>query len=248
MTEWFRDAFGTHYLSLYAHRDEEEAAAMVDLLVRTIQPASGASVLDAPCGAGRHTRQFAQRGLKPTGIDLSRDLLGAALRAEAVTGLGALYVRGDLRTLPFPSGQFSLVVNLFSSFGYFIEEHENVQAMREMVRMCAAGGHVVVDFMNTPYVRATLEPLTVRTTPDGWVVTETRTITGHPSRVEKSVTVRSDTGDSCVLRESVRLYSREELTGLMRDSGLSISHEFGSYTGECWQMASERLILLGCKS
>ncbi|MCX7717840.1 MAG: class I SAM-dependent methyltransferase [Candidatus Sumerlaeaceae bacterium] len=247
MTEWFRDAFGAHYLSLYAHRDEEEAAAMVDLIMRTVQPPPAARVLDAPCGAGRHTRQFARRGLRPAGIDLSRDLLDAATEAQIAAGTDAQYVRADLRTLPFPAGQFTVVANLFSSFGYFIDEWENLQVVRELIRVCVPGGHVVLDYMNEPFVRASLEPLTERTTPDGWQVTERRMIGGQPPRVEKIITVRSDTGESRCVRESVRLYTRQELRNLLRDAGLTILYEFGDYGGGPWLTDSERLILIGCK-
>jgi hypothetical protein len=72
-------------------------------------------------------------------------------------------------------------------------------------------------------------------------------ISGQPPRVEKIITVRSDTGESRCVRESVRLYFREELMGLLRDAGLTISHEFGDYGGGPWLTSSERLILIGRK-
>jgi SAM-dependent methyltransferase len=247
MTEWFRDAFGAHYLSVYAHRDEEEAAAMVDLILRTLSPPPAATVLDAPCGAGRHTREFARRGLWPVGMDLSRDLLEAAKAAEGATAMRCRYIRADLRSLPFPDKHFAVVANLFSSFGYFHDDHENAQVMRELARVCEAGAHVVVDYMNETRVRATLEPRTERITPDGWAVTEQRSISGQPPRVEKILTVRSDTGESRCLRESVRLYRREELHRILRDAGLIITREFGDYSGGGWHAASERLILVARK-
>ncbi|OUM01077.1 class I SAM-dependent methyltransferase [Variovorax sp. JS1663] len=42
--------------------------------------APGASVLDVACGAGRHMRWFAERGLSATGVDRSPEALASASR------------------------------------------------------------------------------------------------------------------------------------------------------------------------
>jgi SAM-dependent methyltransferase len=245
MSEWFREAFQAHYLSLYAHRDEQEAARTVELLTATLKLAPGSRVLDAPCGAGRHARQFRARGYRIFALDLSWDLLRNARRENVPAH--PFYLRGDLRAIPLKSNAFDLVVNLFSSFGYLERDEQNLHVLQELARVCRPGGHVVLDFLNDANVRAQLKAESTRTTANGWSVHERRRICGTPPRVEKLATIRSASGEERQLRESVRLFSPQELRKLMAQSGLRIVTEFGDYAGSPFTAASPRILLIGMK-
>ena len=49
--EWFATWFDSpHYHRLYAHRDEREAAGLIDRLIEQLRPEEGASALDLGCG------------------------------------------------------------------------------------------------------------------------------------------------------------------------------------------------------
>ncbi len=244
--EWYREAFGRLYAEVYAHRDESEARATVDLLLAATAVGAGAPILDAPCGAGRHAREFARRGYPVCGMDLSADLLSlAAARASSLVRLA----RGDLRNLPFASSSFGLVTNLFSSLGYFGEEHENRRQVSELARVCRPGGFVVVDFFNASHVARSLRPESERTTPGGLRVRETRRITGDPPRVEKRTEVRGahDGDEVRMWTESVRLYEPAEVEQLVAASGLRTRHLFGDYDGSPHGPGSPRFILVGEK-
>lgn len=241
-TDWFRTAFGSAYVELYAHRDEQEARDTVDLLVSLPGVAPGARVLDAPCGAGRHAREFARRGFRVDGLDLSRDLLALA-RGSSNGGFGL--IRADLRGLPLPAARYDLVTNLFSSIGYFADEADNIRVIRELARVCRPGGSVVVDFMNSDRVRAGLEAHSERTTAAGHIVRDRRRISGRPPRVEKRTDVTMADGRTHEFHESVRLFEPEELRGAMIGAGLRIEREFGDYRGGPWSAMADRLILVG---
>jgi len=43
-------------------------------------------------------------------------------------------VRGDMREIPFAADSFDLVVNLFTSFGYFDDDREHVRVLLAAVR------------------------------------------------------------------------------------------------------------------
>lgn len=246
MTEWFRETFEEEYLELYAHRDEEEAERTVSWLCTELGFQQGKSVLDSPCGGGRHSRAFSRRGFLTVGIDLSRDLLHHA-RIEHGPSERLLYVRGDLRALPVASNAFDLVTNLFSSFGYFETEEENMLALSELVRATRRGGWLVIDFMNEPHVRANLVERTERVTPDGWEVTEERRITGQPPRIEKHGKIRFPSGKVRQFYESVRLYTPEELSKAMQRMGLVNIRLFGDYAGTPYSSAAPRAIFIGQK-
>src|SRR5690348_9531436 len=81
--QWFASWFDSaHYHRLYAHRDEAEAAAFIDALIDRLQPATAANALDLGCGAGRHAKQLASRGLQVTGLDLAASSIQTARRFE----------------------------------------------------------------------------------------------------------------------------------------------------------------------
>ncbi len=77
-TPWYKAAFRGEYLSLYTHRDDQEARDLAALTARVTGLPAGARVADVPCGGGRHMRAFGAQGWQVTGLDLSQDLLVAA--------------------------------------------------------------------------------------------------------------------------------------------------------------------------
>ena len=57
---------------------EERSRAEVDFLLRATGLQPGALVADVPCGSGRHTRIFAERGFRVVGIDQNADFIASA--------------------------------------------------------------------------------------------------------------------------------------------------------------------------
>lgn len=243
MNEWFRSAFGVHYLKVYAHRDDTEARQAVDWVVRQVRLRPNARVLDAPCGAGRHARALAELGLRVVGLDLSRELLHEG-RIQSHEGRSIEWLRADIRALPLAQGVFHAIFNFFSSFGYFHEDRENQQVLKEFARVLVPGGVLVLDFMNEPYVRAHLVPASERHTEQGWTVRETRGIEGDPPRVVKRTQLRLPDGTCRTWLESVRLYTPAELRAMLDTAGFAITGLFGDYRGAPWTRSTPRAIFI----
>ncbi|HEU4643759.1 MAG TPA: class I SAM-dependent methyltransferase, partial [Gemmatimonadaceae bacterium] len=86
----------------------------------------GARILDVPCGQGRHAHLLAENGFDVTGLDYSAYLLARA--KERGTGPSLRYVRGDMRRLPPRwTGRFDALVNLFTSFGFFLDPADDAR-------------------------------------------------------------------------------------------------------------------------
>ena len=78
---WYVDFFRSDYLNVYGHMFTEERAEKESAFVASaLELKPGASVLDLCCGQGRHSVQFAKRGLKVTGLDLNPDYVGSRSR------------------------------------------------------------------------------------------------------------------------------------------------------------------------
>lgn len=234
MAEWYERWFGEDYLALYPHRDQRDAAAAVALLERELAAREPGLVLDLACGSGRHTRLLRTLGWS-VGLDLSPVLLRLA-RANDPDGP---YVRADMRVLPFAHDTFSLITNLFTSFGYFASDEEHATVLTEVRRVLREGGVFVLDYLNAPHVRSTLVPIDQREV-NGSVVEQRRSITPDGRFVVKKITSRSD-GRSFV--ERVRLFDPEDLRAMLEAAGLETTAVFGDYDGAPIALDSPRAIL-----
>jgi SAM-dependent methyltransferase len=171
------------------------------------------------------------------GFDLSR----AMLRRARARSRGAL-VRGDMRALPFRDGSFALAVNLFTSFGYFLDEDENRRVVSQVAAALARGGHFVLDYFNAEHVRRTLK---VVEQAKGRDVLVRRRIDGANRFVIKEIELR-DEGRR--FEERVRLYGADELASLLIDAGLRVVARFGDYDGAAAGRDTPRVILVAARA
>jgi ubiquinone/menaquinone biosynthesis C-methylase UbiE len=94
-------------------------------------------VLDCPCGQGRHAHLLAEAGYDVDGLDYSEQLL--AIARERGEGRTLRYLQGDMRRLPGRwTGRFDAVVNLFTSFGFFLEPADDGKVIREFAARAGA--------------------------------------------------------------------------------------------------------------
>lgn len=236
MTEWFEQWFGEEYLRLYRHRDDAEAEQVAELITRHVS-VRDRWVLDLACGPGRHAGQFARRGATVVGFDLSLPLLSRARhRSEPPRAL----VRGDMRMLPFAGDRFDVVVNLFTSFGYFSSDAQHRLVLNEARRVLRQGGIFVLDYFNSALVRRDLVPVEERSVGRQRVVIERR-ITEDDRFVIKEIHL---VDDGRRFLERVRLFTRDELRALLREAGLTVRHMFGDYDGSPAADGAPRVILM----
>ncbi len=236
MTEWFEQWFGEEYLQLYPHRDEKDAAQAVSLVDRVAR-LNGSRVLDLACGPGRHAVPLTERGAAVWGIDLSMALLARAKQfVPPVRGV----VRGDMRLLPFRDASFDLVANLFTSFGYFADDDQHAAVLHGVARVLVPGGKLFLDYLNAQAVRDALVPQEERQFGEHRVAIERKLVDGERFIVKEMHLV----DDGRKFLERVRLFSPEDLMGLIEGSGLRVTDIFGSYAGEEWTAATPRTIMV----
>ncbi len=178
MAEWYERSFGADYMLIYKHRDWEHAHEEVNKLAGWMKLPRQADLLDVGCGMGRHALALADLGFHVTGVDLSLQLLEEARRKDAQSRVRFLH--GDMRQLPFGEAEFDVTVNLFTSFGYFNEEKDNLQVLRELRRVLRPDGRFVIDYLNPSYIRSHLVPQSVREDEEaGCTIIETREADEH---------------------------------------------------------------------
>ncbi|MEC8090741.1 MAG: class I SAM-dependent methyltransferase [Bacteroidota bacterium] len=155
--EWFASWFeSSYYHSLYAHRDHQEAASFVAQLIDLIQPKNDATILDVACGRGRHSLEIHRHGYKVTGIDLSPKNIEYAQKTAQREGIdeNVQFMVQDMRE-PLDK-QFSHLLNLFTSFGYFKDPNDNVRTLNAFRAQLAPNGVGVIDYLNPKWVLSNL--------------------------------------------------------------------------------------------
>lgn len=153
--EWFNSPF---YHVLYKNRNHAEAQSFIQKLSQHLQFKSSDKILDLACGKGRHSIFLNQQGFDTVGVDLSEESINYAKQFENDR---LEFVRHDMRNV-FRSKTFDYVLNMFTSFGYFSTEEENLIAINATAQSLKDGGKLVLDFFNTDKVIRDLVPYEVK--------------------------------------------------------------------------------------
>jgi SAM-dependent methyltransferase len=117
---------------------DEDALRMI---VEAARPTPNDRLLDVACGPGLVVCAFAPHVREATGIDMTPAMLDRARKlAESKRVSNVIWRQGDVYSLPFDDGSFTIVTTRFS-FHHFLDP---ATVLREMVRVCARQGRIVV--------------------------------------------------------------------------------------------------------
>lgn len=236
---WFESWFDSRYYHLlYQHRDESEAEHFISNLVKFLHLQPKHRILDLACGRGRHSIFLNQMGFDVVGFDLSVNSINEAKKEETST----LHFHVHDMRHPFPL-RFECILSLFTSFGYFEKESEDVQVLQNIKDSLETGGIFVLDFFNSEKVRKMGE------------YHETKFIDGiefvihkwvSNNRINKKIMV-TDGDKHMEFNESVQLISFKWLNEQLKDLGFKVDHLLGDYSLHPYSLESERMIIIATK-
>ena len=130
---------------------DEDALRMI---VEAARPGPDDRLLDVACGPGLVICAFAPHVQAATGIDVTPAMLERARNLAADNGLANVAWRqGDVYALPYEDASFTIVTTRFSCHHFL----DPAAVLREMVRVCAPGGRVIVvdDYASEDPAKAT---------------------------------------------------------------------------------------------
>jgi SAM-dependent methyltransferase len=241
--EWYEVAFDRMYPVLYDYRDIDEAIAVVDRFGPRF--AGKAPVVDLASGSGRYLQALLRHGIETYGLDLSHYLLRRSIEEWGHDGR---IVQGDMRHLPFSDESVEGVWNMFTSFGYFSVDTDNLLVLKEVHRILKPGGLFLFDFLNAGRLSVDQLETTERQTGEYTIVEKKRLESHGKFLVKHVVATDGRTGRREEVEERLRLYSRDELKIMFTSAGFAIEESCGDYLGNPFvESVSERVILLGSK-
>lgn len=146
--EWFYSWFDTpYYHQLYNNRDYAEAETFMTNILNYLKLNKGASILDLACGKGRHSIFLNSKGYKVYGVDLSKQSIDHAKNNESEN---LTFTVHDMRDNI--DKKFDAVFNLFTSFGYFEDESDDIAVLETIKNSMNDNSVAVIDFMNAKKV------------------------------------------------------------------------------------------------
>ena len=218
----------------------KEAEAFIDTLMDYLNLPRGARALDLACGKGRHSLHLHQKGFEVIGVDLSEESIEAAKLNEED---GLEFFVNDMRNL-FWQEHFQLVVNLFTSFGYFHNKEDDQKTISSVANALKPEGIFVLDFLNATKVKANLLAFEEKTI-DNVRFEITRSI-------EKDIIVKRihiiDEDVELDFEERVDALELSDFESYISTAGLELIGTFGDYNMNPFNSeSSDRLILIAKK-
>ncbi|MDA3615665.1 class I SAM-dependent methyltransferase [Polluticaenibacter yanchengensis] len=239
--EWFKDWFNTpYYHDLYFKRNETEANTFIRNLVSHLQLKNGARVLDLACGKGRHAVELYNQGLKVIGIDYSNYFITEAKQYE--NDNLHFYVQ-DMRQ-PYWINYFDVVVNLFTSFGYFKTQREHITSLNNIKNSLKAGGIFVIDYLNVIKTEKQLiKEMSITINNVDYLIKKEVTDTHFLKHIHIK-----DGDENFNYSESVSKFGLDDFKLMFSKVGLEIVALFGNYKLEKFDdELSDRLIIIAQK-
>lgn len=240
--EWFETFFQGVAVEFWNRAMPPALTLMeVDFLEKALAPPPGASLLDIPCGSGRHSVELARRGYRMTGIDLSTDFLKGAGSRAAEAQVQVDVRHGDMREPDLDPNSFDGAFCFGNSFPYL--DRTGVTAfLAALSRAIRPGGRLVID------TGCAAESILPALLPQRWhrfediIVMSTATYVAADSRLDIDYTFIQD-GKFETRPSSSYVFTVAELTRMLAEAGFEVVSLAGGFAGERYELGSPRLVL-----
>jgi SAM-dependent methyltransferase len=246
MSDWFEDEAFWIQMEPFIFSGErlDVADEQVEKILRLVQP-EGKTVLDLCCGSGRHAVSLAGRGFRVTGVDRTAFLLERAAEKARSAGVDIEWVQKDMRSFVRP-GAFDFALNMFTSFGYFENEEEDLDTLRHLHESLKPGGACLLDLMGKECLAMIFEPTHAETAPDGSTLIQRCQVFDGWHKLHNEWILIKD-GEVRTFEFDLTLYSGYELKGLLREAGFEEVDLYGDLDGNPYDTQASRLVALGRK-
>ncbi len=234
---WFSEWFNTQYYHiLYKNRNNDEAKAFIQNLVSFLKIPKTNKILDLACGKGRHSIFLNSLGYNVIGSDLSKNSIDYA---NQFSNENLNFTVQDMRK-PF-NLKVDAVFNMFTSFGYFDDDNDDVKVLTNIENAITKNGVAVIDYMNVNKVitnlvkneivyRDHLEFKIKRHLTNGFITKDIHLI---------------DNNEEFHFQERVKAINLDKFKSYCEQANLKIKHIFGDYNlSDFNKETSDRLILI----
>lgn len=241
------DASQEGYLIEKKQSLEERTISEVDGVIKLLSLKNGASILDCPCGYGRHSIELAKRGFEVTGSDINSVHLKKAIDTSKANSLNVTFNKESMLDLQY-SFRFDAVINMFYSFGFFDTDEENEKVLKNFFDALKPGGKFLMHTdVNVPRI---LSGKYKEDEQRNLIIGKTlRIIDSYDSqtkRINGAWIIQND-GKEERKDYSVRVYTKEEFEGICKRIGFSSVVTYSGWEGGEYSQDSEDMIVVATK-
>jgi SAM-dependent methyltransferase len=174
------------------------------------------------------------------GLDLAPNSI---VEAKKLENINLSFDVHDMREI-YKTSKFDVVFNLFTSFGYFDDDTDNIRVLNSVNSMLNEKGILVVDFLNARKVIKTLVKNEQKTI-DNTLFNIERSYNG--SHIIKNINFE-DKKQVFNFTERVQAIHYEDFISMFQQTGFKINSTFGDYNLKEYDPEnSNRLILIAEK-
>jgi SAM-dependent methyltransferase len=235
--DWFTDWFNTSYYHiLYKDRNDLDAQLFMKNITDFLKLPKSAHILDLPCGKGRHAVFLNSLGYKVTGADLAKNSI---VHAKQFENSNLKFKTHDMRN-PLDK-TYNAIFNLFTSFGYFVDDSEDIKILENIKKGLKEGGFFVFDFLNAEKVKVNLVAKEIKIVDKITFNIERQIIDGF---ITKRISFVAD-GKHHSFTEQVKYLDVDKVKKYLEKVGFTICSIFGNYTLASFDKKnSDRLIII----
>ena len=246
MTEWFenesfwKETYNFLFPENIFNDTEEQMGNVLKLIEIDVS-----SILDLCCGPGRCSTVLARKGFSVTGVDLSPYLIDKAEERAKDENLSIEYVLDDMRRYVRPLA-YDLVLNMFTSFGYFDDKNDDLVVLKNVFISLKPGGAFLIDVIGKERLAKIVQPTMSNVLADGTMIVQRPEIYDNWTRVKNDwIIIKGDHAKTFTFHHTI--YSGQELKERMEQSGFNNIKLYGGLDGCPYDSNAQRLVIVGFK-
>ncbi|MCF7833753.1 MAG: class I SAM-dependent methyltransferase [Candidatus Pacebacteria bacterium] len=241
------DASQEGYLIEKKQSLKERTVTEVVGVVKLLSLKDGASVLDCPCGYGRHSIELARQGFEVVGSDINSVHLQKAIDAVKAYSLNITFSKESMLDLQY-SSRFDGVINMFYSFGFFDTDEENEKVLKNFFNALKPGGKFLMHTdVNVPRILSgKYKEDEQRNLLTGKTLRIIDSYDPQTKRINGAWIIQSN-GKEERKDYSVRVYTKEEFEEMCRKVGFSSVVTYSGWEGGEYSENAEDMIVVATK-
>jgi SAM-dependent methyltransferase len=246
VVDWFEndDLWVELYSLLFPEERWEMAGPEVEcILALAEKPVKDA--LDLACGPGRHAIALAERGVRVTALDRTQFYLDKAKDRSEKEGVEVEWVESDMRDFVRP-GAYDLVLSMFTSFGYYEDEADNLSLLDQSYENLRDGGMLIIDMVGKECLAANFQETALSEETDGTILVQRRRIREGWDRIENEwILIQGD--DAKTFRFAHSIYSGVEIKDRLEQRGFREVRLLSNLDGSPYGWGARRLVVVAWK-
>ncbi len=240
---WWNDFFPT-FRPIFGIKPPKVTNAEVKYFIKKFNLKKGSKFLDCPCGIGRISIPMAKKGIHVHGVDIIQQYLDEVQKKNDKLRLPITLEQNDMRKINIKN-KFDAAANLWTSFGFFKKESDNLLCLKKMYVALKPGGKFLLHVINRDWIVKNFEYS------DWFEIGDSKVLQSRT--LDLATSANLDTwhfikdGVEKVHESYIRMYSYHELIAMFKKVGFIDIEGYGNLKEEPITLQHRMMFIFGTK-